>query len=285
MTDASGAQGQGGTGEQGQQGQANTGATNDQGQQQQANTQGQQAQGTQQQGAAFGAGAQGGQQQGQQASGDTDGDAALAARFPGFATFPAEAQAALRARDAEARRYQREAGDERINAKNNAAAEGQRKALAEVAKLAGLDIPGLTDTDDGEADPKALAAQINTTAQERDAARKDLATVKAAYASGVDPARLGYLQYLLTQDKGYQALTLDASDFDAKLVASINGLLAADATLRLTGTAQASGVETLGGSGGVGEITPEQFSRMSISDRQNLYHTDKATYDRLVAAQ
>lgn len=285
MTDASGAQGQSGTGEQGQQGQANTGTTNDQGQQQQANTQGQQAQGTQQQGAAFGAGAQAGQQQGQQAAGDTEGDTALAARFPGFATFPAEAQQALRARDAEARRYQREAGDERINAKATAAQDGARAALAEAARLAGLEIPGLTDTDKGEADPKALAQAVTQANQERDAARKDAATVKAALLGGVDPARLGYVQYLLTQDKAYQALALDAGDFDAKLGASINGLLAQDATLRLTGTAQASGVETLGGSGGVGEITPEQFGRMSIQDRQNLYHTDKATYDRLVAAQ
>lgn len=287
MTDASGAQGQGGNDGQGQQGQAGTATdTTNQGQQQQA-AQGQQAQGNQQQGAAFGAGAQTGQQQQgqQQAAGDAEGDAALAARFPGFASFPAEAQQALRARDAEARRYQREAGDERINAKATAAQDGARAALAEAARLAGLEIPGLTDTDKGEADPKALAQAVTQANQERDAARKDAATVKAALLGGVDPQRLGYVQYLLTQDKAYQELALDAGDFDAKLGASINGLLAQDATLRLTGTAQASGVETLGGSGGVGEITPEQFSRMSISDRQNLYHTDKATYDRLVAAQ
>jgi len=283
MTDASGAQGQGGTDGQGQQGQAGAATTNDQGQQQQATNQGQQTQG-QQQGQAFGQAAQQGQQ-GQQQGTDADADAALAARFPGFASFPAEAQQALRARDAEARRYQREAGDERINAKNNASQEGARKALAEAAKLAGLEIPGLTDTDKGEADPKALAAAVTQANEERDAARKDAATVKAAYAAGVDPAKLGYVQYLLTQNRDYQGLVVDAADFDAKLGASINSLLAADATLRLTGTAQASGVENLGGSNGSGEITPEQFGRMSISERTNLYQTDKATYDRLVAAQ
>jgi len=276
MTDASGAQGQSSSGDQGQQGQA-TGSTTDQGQQQQANqTQDQQAQGGQQQAQAA---------QGQQGAGDADAAAALAARFPGFASFPQEAQQALLARDAEARRYQREAGDERINAKNNAAQDGARKALAEAAKLAGLEIPGLTDTDTGEADPKALAAAVTAANEERDAARKDAATVKAAYAAGVDPAKLGYVQYLLGQNRDYQALTLDAADFDAKLAASINGLLGQDATLRLTGSAQASGVENLGGSNGAGEITSEQFSRMSIADRQNLYQTDKATYDRLVAAQ
>lgn len=283
MTDASGAQGQGGNDGQGQQGQAGTANANDQGQQQANQTQGQQAQGTQQQGQAFGQAAQG--QQAQQGTADADAAAALAARFPGFASFPQEAQQAILARDAEARRYQREAGDERINAKNNAAQDGARKALAEAAKLAGLEIPGLTDTDKGEADPKALAAAVTTANQERDAALKDAATVKAAYAAGVDPAKLGYVQYLLGQNRDYQALTLDAADFDAKLAASINGLLGQDATLRLTGSAQASGVENLGGSNGAGEITPEQFGRMSISERTNLYQTDKATYDRLVAAQ
>ena len=287
MTDASGAQGQSGTGDQGQQGQAGTANTTDQGQQQQANqSQGQQAQ-AQQQGQAFGQGAQQGQQaqQGTADAGAADGQAQLAQRFPGFASWPQEAQQAMIARDAEARRYQREAGDERINAKQTAAQDGARKALAEAAKLAGLEIPGLTDTDKGEADPKALATAVTQANQERDQARKDAATVKAAFLAGVDPAKLGYLQYQLTQNREYQALALDAADFDAKLSASINGLLAQDATLRLTGTAQASGVENLGGSNGSGEITPEQFGRMSISERTNLYQTDKATYDRLVAAQ
>lgn len=233
-----------------------------------------------QQGQAF---SQGGQQ-GTEGAGD-DSAAQLAQRFPGFATFPPEAQQALLARDREARTYQREAGDNRIKARDTAAQDGARKALAEAAKLAGLDIPGLTDTDKGEADPKALAAQITSTASERDQARKDLATVTAAFAAGVDPAKLGYLRYQLSQDRTYQGLALDAGDFDAKLASSINGLLAQDATLRLTGTAQASGVEKVGGSNGGGEITPEQFARMSISDRTALYQTDKATYDRLVAAQ
>lgn len=248
---------------------------------QQQTTQGQQAPGQQ---AAAGQQQQT-QAQGQQQAVTGEEAAALAARFPGFATFPAEAQQALLARDAEARRYQREAGDNRINAKTTAANEGARKALAEVAKQAGLEIPGLTDADDGDPDPKALAAEITTAKTERDAARKEAATIKAAYEAKVDPAKLGYLQYLLSQNRDYQALALDADDFSAKLSSSINGLLAADATLRLTGTAQASGVEHLGGTNGSGEITPEQFARMSITDRTALYQTDKATYDRLVAAQ
>lgn len=272
-------------------GQAAGTATEGAGQAAGASTEGQQAAGTQTQGqqqaapnpaaVAATAATQG------QAAGAATGEevAALAARFPGFATWAPEAQQALLARDTEARKYQREAGDERITAKNNAAQEGARKALAEAAKLAGLEIPGLTDTDKGDADPKALAATITTTAHERDDAKKETATIKAAYLAGVDPAKLGYLQYQLNQDKGYQALALDADDFSAKLSASINGLLAADTTLRQTGTAQASGVESLGGSNGADAITPERWAKMSMSEKTEIYNTDKATYDRMVASQ
>lgn len=275
MTDASGAQGQGTAGADGAQGAAAAG------------TEGQEQQRTdaaQQQGQAAGQAQQQGQQQTadqQAAAGDA---AALAQRFPGFATFPPEAQQALLARDAEARRYQREAGDERINAKTKAAQDGARTALAEAAKLAGLEIPGLTDTDKGDADPKVLAAQISTTAGERDAALKEAATVKAAMLAGVDPTKLDYLQFQLSRDAQYQGLALDSADFSAKLSASIASYIAKDSTLKLTGSAAASGVESLGGSGSADEITPEKFQRMSIQERQDLYLTDKPTYDRLVAA-
>lgn len=212
-------------------------------------------------------------------------DAALAARWPGFAQWPAEAQAAIRARDNEAQRYQREAGDQRINAKNQAAQDGARKALAEAAKLAGLEIPGLTDTDKGDADPKVLAQTIAQTTTERDDARKSAALTRAAVAQGADPAKLDYLEFKLGRDATYRGLSVDAADFSAKLAASITAELAADATLRRTGTAQASGVETLGGSNGSDAITPERFARMTVQERQDLYFSDKPLYDRLVAGQ
>lgn len=179
----------------------------------------------------------------------------------------------------------RERGDERINAKNQAAQDGARKALAEAAKLAGLEIPGLTDADEGAGDPKALAQQITQTASERDGAIREAAIVRAAMEARVDPTKLDYLQFQLARDPQVKALDVASADLGAKLRASIDTLVAADATLKLAGTAVASGVENLGGSNGSDTITPEAFARMSIADKTDLYHKDQATYQRLVAAQ
>lgn len=270
MTDASGATGSGqGTGGDASQQNGQQGTQGGDQQQQAAGQQGTQQQGTQAQGT-----------QGQEAA----GDAYLAQRFPGFASFPAEAQAALRARDGEARRYQAEAGDQRINAKNEANRDGQRKALAEVAKLAGLKIPGLTDGD-GDADPKVLAAQITTANGERDAARLDATMLRQAVAAGAAPDKLDYLAFKLSQSNEYRQIDPNAADASAKVRASIDAALAQDATLRQTGTVQVSGVENHGGSNGADAITPDKFKAMTIQERQDLYFKDQAQYDRLVAAQ
>ena len=234
-------------------------------------------------GAAEGAAAEGQQQGSEQER--TDGQQQEQQHRTDTTGWPAEAREAFERQQRDILALRRERGDERINAKNQAAQEGARKALAEAAKLAGLEIPGLTDTDKGEADPKALAHTITTVSSERDDARKAEATVRAAWAAGVDPTKVDYLMFQLGRDAGYKALALDSSDFSDKLGASITALVAKDATLKLTGSAVASGVETLGGSNGSDKVTPEAFQSMSIADRQALYFRDKPLYDQLVAAQ
>jgi len=284
MTDASGATGSGqGTGGSSDAGQAQGaqatqgGAAADQAQQ----TQGAQATGQ----------AATGQAQGQQAQAQpSEGDAYLAQRFPGFANFPAEAQAALRARNEEAARYQREAGDQRINAKNEAAQKGAREALAQAAKLAGLDIPGLTDAKEGEGDPKALATQITSVTGERDTAMREGAAYRAALLAmmpGTDAEKadaLDFLAFKLQRDATYSGDPTD-SEYGAKLSATVTNLVAADSRFRAqSGTAQTSGVENLGGSNGQNAITSEQFNRMSMGERQQLKTNDPETYRRLVGA-
>lgn len=284
MTDASGAtgsgQGAGGSADAGQaqgaqatQGGAATGGATDQG------------------AAATGAQANAAQQ-GQQAQGQTASaeQAALAQRFPAFASWPQEAQQALLARDGEARRYQQEAGDSRINAKNEAAQKGAREALAQAAKLAGLEIPGLTDADEGTGDPKALAETITTVTGERDSSMRDAAAYKAALLAlmpGDDAAKadaLDFLAFKLGRDATYKADPTEA-DYGAKLGATVTTLVATDPRFRAqAGTAVASGVESLGGSNGGGTITGDQFAKMSLGERQQLRTTDPETYQRLVGA-
>lgn len=260
MSDATGAQGT--TTATGTEGQQAAGAAGQQGEQRQdgTETQGQQA---------LDSGAQQGQEQQSQRY-DTSG-------------WPAEAREAYERQLSENAALRRERGDERINAKNAAREEGKSEAALAFAKalapVLGIELPG-----EQAATPEQLTAQVASVTSERDAALKDAATVRAAMAAGVDPTKLDYLQFQLGRNRDYQGLALDAPDFDAKLAASISALVAQDSTLKLTGSAQASGVENLGGSGGADEITPEKFAAMSIQDRQDLYLNDKPTYDRLVSA-
>lgn len=284
MTDASGSTGS----SQG------AGAGSDAGQTQgaQGAAGGEQQAGSQQQGAAAGQAAAGqqGQAQTQQQAAPSETAAQIAARFPGFESWPQEAQQALLARDGEARRYQQEAGDNRINAKNTAAAEGQRKALAQVAKLAGLDIPGLTDSDDGAGDPKVLADQITATTAERDNQMRDAAAYRAALRAlmpGDDAAKddaLEFLAFKLGRDATYKGDPTDA-EFGAKIGATVTTLVAADPRFRPSGTGTvASGVESLGGSQASGQISADQFGKMSLMEKQQLRNTDPETYQRLISA-
>jgi hypothetical protein len=285
MTDASGSTGSGqGTGGSSDAGQA-TGAQGAAG------------------GAAFGAaadqGAQGqaaaqGAQQGQQAQGQdaetTARTAELAQRFQGFEAWPEEARQALLKRDGEARNYQREAGDQRINAKNEAAQRGARDALAQAAKLAGLDIPGLTDVEEGTGDPKALAEQITTVTGERDTSLRDVAAYRAALRAlmpGDDAAKddaLEFLAFKLGRDATYKGDPNEA-DYGAKIGATVTTLVAADPRFRPAGTGTvSSGVESLGGSQASGQISADQFSKMSLGERQQLKNQDPETYRRLTGA-
>lgn len=170
----------------------------------------------------------------------------------------------------------KEAGDARTNAKAAAKTEGQAELAKALAPLLGIELPG-----EQAATPEQLTQQVTTVTTERDTARFDAAVAQAAWEAGVDPSRADYLAFKLSKNPDIAGADPTSADFAGKLKASIDGLLAEDATLKRSGTAQASGVEQIAGSGGADTITPEKFAKMSLADRQNLYNTDRATYDRL----
>ena len=180
---------------------------------------------------------------------------------------------------AENLRLRKEAGDQRINAKNAAREDGMRQAAIALAKAAGIELPG----DDAEPPTvEKVSEQLTQVQTERNAAALRAATIEAAWKAGVDPTKLGYLSYALSQNPAYTGLDTAAADFSENLQAAIDAQVSMDTTLKLTGSAVASGVERLGGASGSSTITPEAFAQMNITERSNLYKTDKATYDKLV---
>lgn len=192
----------------------------------------------------------------------TEGDAADADLY----ADPAKARA-------EIARLRREAGDQRINAKATAASEARAAVLADINRALNPDA-----ADNATPTVEGLTAQLATAATAGTAAAMEAATVRAAWEAGINPTKLGFLQYQLSTDKSLDA---SAPDFAAKLTSSIAALVAADSSLKLTGSAVASGVESIGGANGSATITPEAFSSMSIMERTALYNTNRAAYDKL----
>lgn len=230
------------------------------------------------------------------AAGEATGQAAAPAAATGAAAAPAAPaagepqavdmtgwpQAAIDAynrRDGDAKRYQAEAGDKRVAGKATAHEAGKSEATQDIAKallgVLGVELPG-----EEQATPEQLAEQVGNVTSERDAARTDAALARVALDLGLDPAKLDYVAFKLSKDS---ALDPNSSDFADKIKASVTALVAADATLKRSGTVQASGVQDLAGSGGNDTITPEKFAAMSMIERSKLRQTDQATYDRLVA--
>lgn len=189
-----------------------------------------------------------------------------------FTGWPQEAIDAFQRRDADARRYQKEAGDQRIGSKENA----RREALAEVLKVLDPDAPK------GEAPTvESVTAQLQEQQARLAASQREAAVVAAAWQAQVDPAKLDFLQWKLGRAEGFGDLDPTAADFQGKIAAAVASQVAADPSLRSSGTIQATGVEQHGGASNSSAITPEAFAAMSLSERQNLFRTDKAAYDRL----
>lgn len=210
------------------------------------------------------AGAQGQQQAGQQAAGADGLD---------WSTVPAEFRQAFEDQHNRNHRLQQENGTQRIEAKAKARDEGAVNALRDLAKSMGIELPG------DEVTVEQVQGELQTVTTARDEAARASAVTDAAWEHDVDRAKRPYVEFLLSKDKALPSPS--DPEFSGKVNAAVAALVAADPTLRRSGTVAAAGVENHGGANGNDNISPEQFASMTLGQKSELFRTDPDTYNRL----
>jgi len=176
---------------------------------------------------------------------------------------------------AEIERLRRERGDERIQAKKDAADEARKELLKEFTKL--------IDPSAADADTPTVETLTATLAQKDEAIRDaqfELAVFKYAAENKLDAGKITNSRSFFNATKD---LNPSEDGFADKLTAAVNAEVTKDSSLRLG--AGRSGAETHGGAGDQqNTITQEQFDAMSVEELTNLYRTNKPEYDRLSAS-
>jgi len=157
---------------------------------------------------------------------------------------------------AEIEKLRKQNGDERINAKKEAAEAARNELLQKL---------GLTKEGEPQPDPAKLAADLAAEREAKANTARELAIFKAAGAAGADPAKLLDSNSFMTSVQG-----LDPTDGEA-VAAAITAAVTANQSLKAARAAGASGIEQTGGSGEQGQITEQQLKTM--------------TPDQIVAAQ
>lgn len=185
--------------------------------------------------------------------------------------LPAWAQKAIRdARQGEAKA--------RTSAKANAAAEAADQARQELAQKIGKAIGLVKDGDEQPADPAQLTQQLGQMADTNRDLATELAIWKNAKTAGANPQALTDSRSFMER---VHKLDPTADDFPAKLAAAMKKAIDDNPQYREAGQAPArSGGEFTGGPGG-DAVTPEQFKRMSIAQRQELFQRDPTLYRKL----
>ncbi|WNM65415.1 scaffolding protein [Microbacterium phage Phonegingi] len=185
---------------------------------------------------------------------------------------------------AEIERLRRERGDERIQAKQNAADEA-RTDLANAILVALGKQPG------GDTPPtvESLTETVGTITGERDAAqteaanaKRSAAIVRAAVAAGINPARLDYVEFLLSKQETISGASPDDAAFGGTLTAAITQAIANDPSLKTPGASIGTGGPGFSGTGAAGQMTKSEFDALPYAKRADLYRTNRAEYDRLV---
>ena len=176
-------------------------------------------------------------------------------------------------------RLRRENGDARMNAKREAAAEARSELLKELGKF--------IDPASGDEAPtaEALAAKVVDANVERDDAKRDAALVVAAVEAGVDVARLDYLRFILSRRAEFSAIDPADAEAGATLKTLISEEITKDSSLKTSGTARGTGDTQFGGANSGKQITLDEFKAMSLAERTELYRSNRAEYDRLVAVK
>lgn len=189
-----------------------------------------------------------------------------------WSQVPAEYRAAFEEQHNRNHRLQQENGSERIQAKAQARDEGAMNALRELAKSMGFDLPG------DEVTIEQVQSELGTVTTARDKAAAAAAINEAAWTADVDRSKLGYLKYQLSEDTSLPAPS--DPEYAAKVSAAVAALVAADPTLRRSGTVAAAGVENHGGANG-NDISQEQFNQMTMSQKTELFNSNPDAYRRL----
>lgn len=214
---------------------------------------------------------------------------AAATTDPDTGREPTAAQVEKWGSEAAAREIQRltaDAGKARVTSKANAAAAATQETLDALAVALGIKPGKETATlESVTAQLNEAGGTITETTTQRDAATKSLTLTKAAWAEGVNPEKMDYLEFKLGKDADFQALDATESGYEGKVKAAIAALTAADSTFKLAGQVNKSGAESFSGASGDDAITKEQFSAMSMKARNRLYIESPANYKRLTEAQ
>lgn len=186
----------------------------------------------------------------------------------------------------EIQRLSREDGDRRMQSKANAAAAAKQETLDAVAVALGIKTGKEPATLEGLTTQLTEASgTITETTGKLSATQKALAITQAAWAEGVNPEKLDYLEFKLGKDADFQKIDTTKPGYEGKVKAAIAAVIAADSTLKLAGQVQRSGAESFGGASGDDAITKAGFAAMSMAARTALKQSNPAAYARLVAEQ
>lgn len=184
----------------------------------------------------------------------------------------------------EIERLRREAGDQRINAKAEAA-ENARKELLQTLTVA----LGGNPSEGAPPTVESLTEQVGTVTTERDTARadaakaqRDAAIVRALVTAGVAPTRLEYAEFLLGKRADIASADVASDTFSGTLTAAITEVIANDSSLKAPGASIGTGGPGFSGSDASGQMTKAEFDALPYAKRAELFRTNKAEYDRLV---
>lgn len=162
----------------------------------------------------------------------------------------------------------KEAGDARIQAKEQAAEEARQKLANEIGKALGL-VKG-----DEKVDPEKLAADLQASQAETLQAKRELAVYRGASAAGGDP------DALLDSNSFLRSIeSVDPTDTE-KITEAIKAAVKNNSKLSMVPRA---GSKSGGDVGGSGEraISKEAFDNMSGAEKNQLFRTDPDLYRRL----
>lgn len=228
-----------------------------------------------------------------QAPAGTPAPAAPAAPATGAAPAPEQNQgtttldaAGVAALQAENARLAKEAADARVAAKGKVAKDAQTQQLLAFAKAIGIELPE-SDDNSPEALQKRLEAEVNGRQTDQSALqqeRREAAVTIAALSSGIDPAKQGYLNFLLNGNEAFTKLDTSDPNYKTSVAELVKTISTADPFFAAApgGTAR-SGAEVHGGAGAPGEVSQETFNQMGVMEKSALYTKNPELYARLAA--